>query len=176
DWSSDVCSSDLPFSSYSRKMRSSDCGFCSMSLKFRMKPSSLKILQISALSFDVGTSTRSCFARCALRILVRRSETGSMLLIPVSSPARLDHAREIALARQVPEADAAECELSDVAARAAAPAAAVAHAHLVLELLLGLGNLGRRRHLGFLAAFSSGRTACRARAGGAAPARRSTPW
>src|SRR3970040_2191536 len=110
-----------------------------------MKPSSLKIRQISDLRDDVGTSTRSGLVRCALGILVSRSETGSMLLMSVSSPTRLDHAREVALTGQVPEADAAQRELAHVRARTAAALAAIARADPVLQGLLGLRHLGRGR-------------------------------
>src|SRR5688572_25537190 len=128
-------------------MRSTETGAPSSCRKFRMKPSSFKIRQISALSRDVGTSTRSCLAKCAFRILARRSETGSILLIVLSLPARLDHAREVALSRQIPETDAAQPELAHEAARTAAPLASVALPELVeLELLPGLRHSRVGRH------------------------------
>src|SRR5512139_1068517 len=112
-----------------------------------MKPSSRRILQISAFSLELGTSTRSCLARCAFRIRISRSETGSMLLISISLPARLDHAREISLPGEVAKADAAQTELPHEATRTSAPLAPVALPNLELQGDPGLRHSGRSRHL-----------------------------
>src|SRR6266545_889720 len=133
-------------------MRRDPMGLPSITRKFLMNPSSLRILQISSLSLETGTSSRSCLARRALRIWVSRSAMGSVMLIVSllesagASPARLDHAGQIALQRQVAEVDAAETELAVVAAGAAADAAAVAIPHVELQLLRFLGDLRSRSH------------------------------
>src|ERR1044071_8338234 len=138
-----------------------------------MTPSSLRRRQTSSLSRETGTSSRSFFARWALRIRVSRSEMGSVMLIAFSSflPARLDHAGQIALQREVPQMDAAEPDLAVDAARAAADPAPVAVADLALQLLLFLRDLCRRRH----SQSPSAGTACRARAAGTVRARRCRP-
>ena len=46
-----------------------------------MKPSSLRSFTTSSFSLEAGTSSRSCLAICALRILVNRSAIGSVMLI-----------------------------------------------------------------------------------------------
>src|ERR1044071_4404190 len=104
--------------------------------------------QTSSFTFEAGTSRRSCLARWALRILVSRSAIGSVIDIGVSPalPAGLDHARQIALQREQPEADAAEPELAQEGARPAAALAAVAVAHRELGLLEGLGDFGGGGH------------------------------
>jgi len=48
-----------------------------------MNPSSTSRRQTSCLSFEVGTSSRSCLARWAFLILVKRSEIGSVMLIEI---------------------------------------------------------------------------------------------
>src|SRR5215831_14128153 len=60
---------------------------------------------------------------------VSMSETGSLMLIVVSLPARLDHAGHLALEREIAELVAAEAELAVHAARPAGERAAVAQAH-----------------------------------------------
>src|SRR6185436_14327501 len=145
-------------------MRSDPTGLPSITRKFLMYPSSLRILQISSLSLETGTSSRSCLARRALRIWVNRSAMGSVMLIVSllesltprvaqagASPARLDHAGQIALQRQVAEVDAAETELAVVAAGAAADPAAVAIPHVEFQLLRFLGDLRSRSHRRLLA-------------------------
>src|SRR5215210_1393317 len=116
-----------------------------------MKPSSLRRRQTSSLSRETGTSSRSCFARWALRIRVSRSAMGSVMLIESFSPsrplpARLDHAGQIALQRQIPQVDATQPELAVDTARAATDPAPVAVADLELQLLPLLRDLCRRRH------------------------------
>src|SRR5436309_10588621 len=95
-----------------------------------MKPSSLRIPAIRVFSFEAGMSTFSCSARLALRIRTNMSAIGSVIDIAALLPARLHDARNLALERQFAEAEAAEFELSDVAARTPAELAAVVCAHL----------------------------------------------
>src|SRR3954470_7288992 len=79
---------------------------------------------ISAFRRDAGTSTSSWAAVMPLRIRVRKSAIGSV--IDMRSPARLRHAGDEALMRQLSQAHAAQPELAVHRARApAAPAAAV---------------------------------------------------
>src|SRR5712691_4132551 len=101
-----------------------------------MNPSVLRISAMRSFSFDDGTSTFSCSARLALRMRVRKSATGSLLIL--ASPARLDHARHLALERQLPEAQPTQFELAQVAARPAAELAAVVGARAELGDPLGL--------------------------------------
>src|ERR1700674_708398 len=134
--------------------------------RFLMKPSSLSSRATSSLSFELGTSRRSCFDKWAFRIRVSRSEMGSVMLISVSLlaarrcfqarrallPACLDHSGKVSLQRQVPEMDAAEPELAVVAARAAADSTPVPVPHLELGLPEVLGDLCGGGHGGSLLA------------------------
>src|SRR5687767_1581538 len=72
------------------------------------------------------------FAICPLRIRVSMSPSGSLIAILAipALPARLDHARDLALRGQLPERDARQAELAVVSARTARQDAAVADAHL----------------------------------------------
>src|SRR5918994_191699 len=79
---------------------------------------------ISAFRPDDGTTTSSWAAWMPLRIRVRKSAIGSV--IDMGSPARLRHAGDEALVRELAQADAAQPELAVDRTRApAAPAAAV---------------------------------------------------
>src|SRR5512143_2481489 len=98
----------------------------SIERKLRIMPVSLRIRQTSTFCFDSGTSRRSCFARCALRIRVSRSAIGSVLLMMRLLPTGLDHAREVPAQRQVAKADSAERELAHEGARPTAHLAAIA--------------------------------------------------
>src|SRR4051794_10545481 len=88
----------------------------------------------SPLNLDAGMSTTSRSAWIPLRMRVRKSAIGS--LTDICLPARLGHARDVALVRLLAQADAAQPELAEVRARAAALAAAV-----VLPCLVLLGAL-----------------------------------
>src|SRR5688572_17579380 len=101
-----------------------------------MKPSSLRISATRTFSLEAGMSTFSCSARLALRMRVSRSATGSLLIVP--SPARLHHARHLALEGELPEAQAAHLELSEDPPRTAAQAAAAVGTRLELRGSLGL--------------------------------------
>src|SRR5919112_1699944 len=101
---------------------------------------------ISILSLLAGISTVSCDAWMALRTRVRKSATGSV--IDMRLPAALRHARDVAVVRELAQADPAQAELAEDGARAAAAAAARVLAGLVLggaRLADALGDLG---HLG----------------------------
>src|SRR5687768_11220963 len=86
---------------------------------------------ISAFSPEAGISTSSWAAWMPLRIRVRKSVIGSV--IDIRSPARLRHAGDEALVRELAQADAAQAEL---AIHGTGPAAAVA-ARVVARLVLG---------------------------------------
>src|SRR5215831_16856652 len=127
-----------------------------------MNPSSLRSSVIFTLSFDAGMSTFSCSARLALRILVRRSAIGSLVIggslrtrlvfshtlhpLPFL-PTRLDHAWDFALERQFSEAEPASLELPEIAARAATQSAASIGPRLELGRALLLHNQRSFRHL-----------------------------
>src|SRR5256885_2268066 len=110
---------------------------------------------MSPLMRDAGMSTRVCLAVTALRIRVSISAMGSVIF-PLSTinsqlsasglPAALGDACDVALERELAEAQAAQRELAHVGARTAAQAAAVAQPDLVLRLLLFLGDLCCRCH------------------------------
>src|SRR2546421_5685888 len=117
-----------------------------------MVASFLRMRAISSFSFDAGMSTRECFAEIALRIRVSMSAIGSVITQtpktgvgcwvlgfggaamnptpktqhpkPSLLPARLDDARNLPLERKLAEADAAQFELAQVAARSPAALAA----------------------------------------------------
>src|SRR5215470_12816125 len=133
---------------YLRYTRSVPCFLSSMRRKFLMKPSSLRISVMRSLSLEDGMSTFSCSARLALRMRVRRSAIGSLIDMSGSSPAGLDHARHLALEGELAEAEAAELELSDEAARAPAQLAAVVDACLELGGLVQALRLHNERGLG----------------------------
>src|SRR6266516_6488809 len=91
-------------------------------------------------SLDAGTSTVSCEAEIALRIRVRTSAMGSVIIslrsLLVSSPARLGHPGHVPVVGQLPQADAANAELAVHGPGAAAAAAARVGARLVLGCAL----------------------------------------
>src|SRR5215212_482753 len=86
---------------------------------------------ISAFSREFGITTSSWAAWMPLRIRVRKSAMGSV--IDMRSPARLRHAGDEALVRELAQADPAEAELAVHGARAPAAAAARVLARLVLR-------------------------------------------
>src|SRR4051795_7581478 len=102
---------------------------------------------ISILSLLAGISTVSCDAWMALRTRVRKSATGSVMDMggALLLPAALGHARDVAVVRELAQADPAQAELAEHGARAAAAAAARVRAGLVLggaRLTDALGKLG----------------------------------
>src|SRR3954468_12729157 len=99
---------------------------------------------ISRLSLDAGISTVSWAAMIPLRIRVRKSAMGSV--IDMGLPARLRHAGDEALMRQLAQAEAAQAELAVDRARAPAPTAARMLARLVLGRALRGDDLGCLSH------------------------------
>src|SRR3989442_15150475 len=96
-----------------------------------MKPSFLRMSATRTFSREAGMSTFSCSARLAFRMRVSMSAIGSLLI--ARSPARLHDARDLALERQLAEAQAAHLELSEISAGAAAELAAVIGARAELR-------------------------------------------
>src|SRR6059058_1123888 len=86
---------------------------------------------MSTFILELGMVACSCSALLALRMRVSMSAIGSVSTVSLL-PARLRHAGNRALVRQLAEADPAEAELAEDRARAAAPVAARVVAHLVL--------------------------------------------
>src|SRR5215208_4155152 len=125
---------------------------------------------ISSFSFEAGMSTRECRAAIALRIRVSMSAIGSVITLETPRklarfrpaphargrllsmngrelPARLDHPGDLPLERQLAEADAAQLELAQVGAGAAAALAARVGARGELRRPLRLRDHGFLRHL-----------------------------
>src|SRR5579885_2836994 len=82
---------------------------------------------ISVLSLEAGTSTLGCRAWIALRTRVSMSAMGSvcMILLLRLLPAGLDDSRNLAVEGKLAEAQTANAELAEIAARPAAAPAAV---------------------------------------------------
>src|SRR5712692_2180083 len=156
-------------SSYLRTTCRIPCGGASLTVTSRTKPSSRSTSHTFSFSFEAGRSSSSSPARCALRMRVNKSATGSVMLIcyaprlavPVGTPTRLclrpearglprrlDHSGDLAFQRPVPEADPAHLELVEERPAAAAEPAPVVRPHLELRLqcqalrLRDLGELG----------------------------------
>src|SRR5436309_759969 len=140
-----IFSLPTPYLRYTRRV---PCFWSSSNRKFLMKPSSFRISAIRTLSREAGMSTFSCSAPLALRMRVRRSAIGSLRIRPL--PARLHDARNLALERQLAEAEPAHLELPEVGARAAAQLAAVIGARAELRLTLGLHDERGLRHMRLL--------------------------
>src|SRR5579872_2706675 len=116
--------------------------------KSAMNPSALRIFTISIFIRDAGITTESCRAIMALRIRVSMSAIGSVMTpTPVTSPARLDDAGNLAPMGQRAQADPAEPELPEHRPRPAAVPAAAVSAHLELWRLPPLDEQGLLRHL-----------------------------
>src|SRR5688572_19200133 len=113
---------------------------------------------MAAFSREAGITVSVCPTIWALRMRVSMSETGSLMLIVVSLPARLDHAGHLALEREVAQLVAPQPELAIHAARPAGQRAAVAQPHRgsvarqLLQLVAGgffrlVGGAGIVQHL-----------------------------
>src|SRR3954471_4524018 len=145
--------------SYLRVTVRMPCLPSSLLVTSRMKPSSFSTSQMRCFILLAGTSKSARPARWALRIRVKRSAIGSVMLTCVTSacrtlgraglPARLDHSRDLALQGAVAETDAAHLELVEEGAIAAADGAALVGADLELRLALRLGDLGELGHSRF---------------------------
>src|SRR3954447_3308411 len=96
-----------------------------------MYPSSLRRRAISTFIRELGMVACSCSALLALRMRVSMSAIGSVSTVSLL-PARLRHAGNRSLVRELAEADPAEAELAEHRTRAAAPVAARVVAHLEL--------------------------------------------
>src|SRR5687767_3866180 len=96
---------------------------------------------METFSREAGITVSVCPTIWALRMRTSMSATGSLMLIDISLPARLDHAGHLALEREVAQLVASESELLVYAARPAGQRAAVAQAHRrgVARQLLQLG-------------------------------------
>src|SRR5262245_51386352 len=99
---------------------------------------------------EAGTSTVLCLATCALRMRVRRSAIGSVMLISSLLPARLGDARQRPFEREIPEANATQLELSEKAPRPPAALATAASAYRELRFPIGLCDPCRRGHVHIL--------------------------
>src|SRR5919108_71318 len=100
---------------------------------------------ISAFSREDGITTSSWAAWMPLRIRVRKSAMGS--LTAMRSPARLRHAGDEALMRELAQADAAQPELAVHRTRAPAAAAAAVRPRGVLGRAVGPHDHGCLGHL-----------------------------
>src|ERR1700722_18447951 len=101
---------------------------------------------ISIFIFDEGISTRGWRAIAPLRMRVRKSAMGSVVIILWSLPTGFHDAGNFALERVAAETDAAHFELSQHAARTAANPATAALAVLEFQLLQRLGDLAGSSH------------------------------
>src|ERR1700694_2794063 len=84
---------------------------------------------MACFTFDAGTTTLTFSVACALRMRVSMSAMGSLMLIFVLLPARLDHSGNFAAHRDLTDLVAPETELAEGAARPAGDRAAVAQPH-----------------------------------------------
>src|SRR5918999_1083485 len=103
----------------------------------------------STFIFECGISAVLCLAIWAFRILVRKSAIGSFTAIRL--PTRFRDARDLALVRQLPQADPAQPELPIVPLRPATPLAPVVLPDLELLRLLLLYQQSFSRHITLLA-------------------------
>src|SRR5437764_289515 len=89
-----------------------------------MYPCSLRIRASSRLSLEEGMVTSWCCALAAFRSRVRKSEMGSVIVM--GSPARLGHSGDVAVVRELAQANPAHPELPvDRTGATAAPATGV---------------------------------------------------
>src|SRR5688572_485905 len=100
----------------------------------------------SFFSFDDGISTVSWAAMIPLRMRVRKSAMGSVMLMRDPLPARLGHAGDVALVGHLAQADPAQAELAVHGTRPAALAAARVRPGLVLRRPRGADDLGGLGH------------------------------
>src|SRR4051794_3071412 len=139
---------------------------------------------ISRLSLLDGISTSSLAAMMPLRMRVRKSAMGSV--IDMRLPTRLRHAGDVALVRELAQADPAQAELAEHGAGAAAAPAARVLPGLVLGRARLAHPLRGLRHLQIPPTRPRPRrrtppggppvrTACRTPRGGRRPPGRSAP-
>src|SRR5208283_5516828 len=96
-----------------------------------------------SLSLECGISQRSCRASEELRMRESMSAMGSVIM---GSPARLDHAGNLAPEGEETEANSAELELAVIATRATAHLAAVAVARRELGSAIEFRELRSTGH------------------------------
>src|SRR5687768_11547082 len=138
-----------------------------------MKPSFLSTPAIATFIFEEGIATASCLEDTAFRMRVSISAIGSvMFTAKLSLPARLGHAGDLPLQRELAEANAAHSKLPDEPARPAAETAAVALAGR--ELVRPGGPDDGRNLCHACAPTGPLRTAYRGAQAGACPLRRSS--
>src|SRR5882762_1017061 len=96
-----------------------------------MKPSSTSTSSRRARRREFGEFTFARWRSWPFLMRVSRSPIGSLIAIyPVSLPARLGHARDLAEIRKVAKRDARQLHLAVVALRAARQVATMVDAHL----------------------------------------------
>src|SRR5260221_3436253 len=91
-----------------------------------MYPSSFSTLRMASFSFDAPTPTVGLPADCALRMRVRRSAMGSVMLIVRASPAGLRQARNFPTIGRLAQFGARQSKLAVHAARTSGYGTAVA--------------------------------------------------
>src|SRR5882762_3437094 len=121
-------------SSYFRETRRIFLPLSSFTETSRRNPSSASTRAIASFSFDHGTSVVSLRARLALRMRVRRSAMGSVIISGALLPGCLDQSRNLPLQRELAQTDAAQLEAAEEGARTPAQRAAVVLAHAKLGL------------------------------------------
>src|SRR5258708_33501633 len=84
---------------------------------------------MARFTFDAGIRTLTFSVACELRMRVSMSAMGSLMLIYVLLPARLDHSRDLATHGDLADLVAPQTELAERAARTPGHGAAVAKAH-----------------------------------------------
>src|SRR5690348_11270564 len=115
---------------------------------------------MSTFILELGMAACSCSALLALRMRVSMSAIGSVSTVSLL-PARLRHAGNRALVRELAQADAAEPELAEHRARPAAPVAAGVAAGLDRLGSPWLDDERRLRHYSLLLSSPNGRpSAC----------------
>src|ERR1700683_5291725 len=108
-----------------------------------MNPSPFRTPARCSLRLEWGISARSWRASAALRMRVSMSAIGSVI---IGSPARLDHAGDLAPEREHAKANTAKLELPVVAPAATANLAAAAVTHRELRSPIQLCKLTSTRH------------------------------
>src|SRR5580698_6443791 len=114
-----------------------------------MYPSSFSTLRMASFSFDAPMPTVGLPAACALRMRVRRSAIGSVMLIVRASPARLRQAGNFTAIGRFAQLGAGQAEFAVHAARTSRDRAPIALpggariARLLLQLGLRVGALFR---------------------------------
>src|SRR5690606_2813493 len=101
-----------------------------------MKPSSARTSSTQPRSFDAGVTTLPLPRSCAFRMRVIISPNGSVIVMRVSSPARLHHAGDLPPGREVPERDTRHAQLAVIRLATAGQLAAVMNT--------GLGRVARK--------------------------------